>query len=96
MAKYNKVSSYSELENEPLAVEPEVSYTTNTRALVKLLYPVNVRVQGQATGELYKWTRAGQVVEVDLLDLEQVLDMKLGVGGCCGSARKANQLFQIV
>lgn len=97
MAKHNKMVSNSELvEKEPLADDKEMLYT-NSRALLKLVYPVNVQVTGRATGKLYRWTSAGQVVSVDLLDLEQLLNMKLGVGGCCGgSSKQANKLFQIV
>ena len=94
MAKHNKVVIDSELE-EPLVEMEEVAYT-KTRALLQLRYPVNVRVVGQATGELYRWTSMGQKVSVAQEDLAQLTDMKLGVGGCCGSAKQANHLFELV
>lgn len=94
MAKHNKVVSVSELE-EPLDVQHEVEYTT-TRALVQLRYPVNVKARGQVSGKLYEWTSTGQIVEVDVDDLDGVLGMKLGAGGCCGAGKGNNQLFQLV
>ena len=58
-------------------------------------YDARLRYEGQVTGKLYTWNKAGDVVEVDSLDSEYLLAKRVGAKPCCGNSRGGNPIFEI-
>lgn len=76
-------------------------YRTSDKINVeKKLVLVRSRIQsklqytGQASGKLYEWGGAGQVVSVLEEDVPELLAKRLGRKGCCGNSE--NKIFELV
>lgn len=60
---------------------------------VQSLIDAHLYYTGQISGELYEWSMAGTVVEVDERDVPELLTKRLGKKMCCGSG--TNLVFQL-
>lgn len=63
---------------------------------VKVRSRIQSRLQytGKASGRLYEWGGAGQVVSVLEEDVPELLAKRLGRKGCCGNSE--NKIFELV
>lgn len=70
--------------------------TYNTITQVQSIFPARLKYTGVATGKLYVWEKAGDIVSVENADLMDLMSKKVGEKGCCGDNLNGNPVFQIV
>ena len=61
---------------------------------VQSLIDSDIYYTGQVSGELYRWNKAGAIVEVDERDVSELLKRRYGKKTCCGESR-SNLIFQL-
>lgn len=64
--------------------------TVSIRSLVDAI----VKLTGAVSGNVYVWSQAGAVVDVDVRDKDEILNKKRGRACCGGQSGKA--LFELV
>lgn len=82
-------------EDEPIDNSPSVAYNQGnavSRTSLQLKFPAQVTRIGLVSGEQYVWDKAGSIVSVLTEDVEQLLQLKVGDGACCGGS--PNFLFE--
>lgn len=75
------------------AVEETAPESKIKKVKVQSLIDAHLYYTGQISGELYEWSMAGTVVEVDERDVPELLTKRLGKKVCCGSG--TNLVFQL-
>lgn len=73
--------------------QPETIINTTKR--IQSLMDAHLIYDGQVSGRHYEWTRAGAIVEVDILDVPELIAKRLGGKTCCGN-EGGNSIFEIV
>ena len=89
----NRGASKSGL-NDTLDIQLDTNYNESEQIRVTSKFPAKLMYEGQVTGQLYVWERAGAVVNVDVRDVPDLLSKQIG-GGCCGNRQQENSLFEI-
>lgn len=69
--------------------------TYNNTTQVQSIFPAKLRYTGATSGKEYIWEKAGDVVSVENVDLDELLTKKVGSKGCCGDNLNGNPVFQI-
>lgn len=107
MARRRPLTGHSELvpeiivptklfeEDEHIDLQPFIAYNQGNdvnRVDIQLKFPAQVTRIGLVSGEQYVWDGAGSVVSVLHDDVEQLLQLKIGDGACCGGS--PNFLFE--
>lgn len=102
MAKYSrtKISSVIEESTKGLDIEPSPLYTKVEQSKVtkhlQSVFPARLEITGRASGKLYIWAKSGDVTDVDIEDVEELLQKRVGNSACCGGSQQGNRLFQVV
>lgn len=76
-----------------VAVNQPETIIKSTR--IQSLMDAHLIYDGQVSGRHYEWTRAGAIVEVDILDVPELIAKRLGGKTCCGN-EGGNSIFEIV
>ena len=82
-------------EDDAIDKLPSVAYNQSVavnRENLQLKFPAMVTRIGLVSGEQYVWDGAGSIVSVLTEDVEQLLQLKIGDGACCGGS--PNFLFE--
>ena len=74
--------------------QPKVK-AKSTPKFIKNVYSSKVKVQAPVTGKVYV-LEPGQVGPVDVLDVDHLLSLKRGGGGCCGHDAQERHYFELV
>lgn len=68
--------------------------TYNSYQKVQSIFPAHIKYEGQATKASYEWLAAGDIVLVHPLDVEALLEKRIGAGrACCGAKAEGNKVF---
>lgn len=98
MAFTNKVPNKTDSASVDFPIEPDapVKYNKEAKETVPIrnLMDATVIVTGTVTGQQYKFHGAGDIVEVDSLDKDEILNKKRG-RACCGG-HSGKSLFELV
>ena len=81
--------------NDHLVISDNLQYTQSEQKRVQSIFPARLIYVGQISGKQYIWDKAGDVVDVNIEDVDDLLSKKLGEGSCCGSSQKGNPLFTL-
>ncbi len=93
-------NSSAQLQSELMGIENELpveyNYDELRRVQLQSQFPAQIIVIGQVSGERYVWSKAGDILEVDSRDLDELLLKGIGRGACCGNTFTGNLLFRLV
>lgn len=93
MEKPNKVRVENKRDvKSNIVFDSDSRYNIATVSIRSLLDAV-VKVTGTSTGNQYIWHRAGDVVDVDVRDKDEILNKRRGRACCGGQSGKA--LFEL-
>lgn len=78
-------------------VNPDIVFDQTTQyndtVSIRSLLDAVVKVTGRATGNQYIWHHAGDVIDVDIRDKDEILNKRRGRACCGGQSGKA--LFEL-
>ena len=74
----------------------QTTINTDKTVAIRSLYDSRLRYVGTSTGKDYEWSRGGDVVMVNILDVPALLEKRIGERSCCGARQGGNQVFELV
>ena len=76
-------------------VEQPKAKSSASYKFIRNIYSSKVKVQAPVTKNSYTF-EPGQAQPVDVLDVDHLLSLKRGGGGCCGHAAQERYYFELV
>lgn len=102
MAKHSRIEISSVIEEstkgldiEPIPLYTKVEQSKRTKRL-QSVFPAHLEITGRASGKLYVWLKSGDVTDVDIEDVDELLQKRVGNSTCCGGSQQGNRLFQVI
>lgn len=80
---------------EEKEIEQPKAKSSASYKFIKNVYSSKLKVQAPVTKKIYIF-EPGQAQPVDVLDIDHLLSLKRGGGGCCGHAAQERFYFELV